>query len=276
MRNHFRQRFRSSPGGFTLVEMLVAVAMGAALVAAAATVFSLAGEAIGTSKANTEVSSQLRVLFSWLQRDFARIRLDGPLVLYPQEDDLDDNGTVDADERIDQVCFLISGDIPSMRVSDRASLAIVLYGPDVSVENPPLEEPYEWIFTRRGTLIMSDSSVIAEDVEQSSFAQVMVDFFTSISSGVWSGIWVPAWAKPDLSDLETTDDLHTYLTGNVVSFEIVRYYMASTGTESSAARTFGPTDEKPAWIEFEVVLRDSNNRMPDGFTATYRVNLPSR
>ena len=51
-------------GGFTLVEMLVAVGMGAMLVVGAAGVFSLATQAVGSSQANTEINNQLRVLWS--------------------------------------------------------------------------------------------------------------------------------------------------------------------------------------------------------------------
>jgi len=87
--------------------MLVAVGMGAMLVVSAAGIFSLATQAVNSSQANTEVNSRLRVLFSWLDRDFARIRLDGPLVLYPQQADLDDDGST-PDDHFDQVYFLIS------------------------------------------------------------------------------------------------------------------------------------------------------------------------
>ncbi len=69
---------------FTLLEMLVAVGMGAMLVVSAAGVFSMATQAVNSSQANTEINSKLRVLWSWLDRDFGRIRLDGPLVLQPE------------------------------------------------------------------------------------------------------------------------------------------------------------------------------------------------
>ena len=258
-----------SHSGFTLVEMLVAVAMGAALVAAAATVFSLASDAIGTSEANTQINSQLRVLFSWLDRDFARIRLDGPMGLYPRAADLDGSGGApDPDERIDQMYFLMSGNIQSMTTAYGASLAIVLYGPDITVDAPPLLEPYEWVFSRRATLIVGDATAVGPDIQQSSFADLL--------AGGTPAVWTAALgAKPDFSDAA---QLPAYLVANVVSFRIVRYYMAGDAapTPLAADKVFGPLDEKPAWIEFEVVLRDRNNRLPDGFTATHRVNLPSR
>ena len=285
MGNSYRNSDSSRTSGFTLAEMLVAVGMGVMLVVAAAGVFSLATQAVGSSQANTQINNKLRVLFSWLDRDFARIRLDGPLVLDTQEADLDADGTND---RFDLVSFLISGDIPSMHNDYSAGLAIVCYGPDDAVSNVPLAEPHDWIFTRRGTLIASEplaSGVWPADAQQSSFAQVMVDYFASVSSGSWAGIWLTALTRANFDydpashtyDFTTNpNELSTHLLANVMSFKFVRYYMASTDTESAAERTFGPAEEKPAWIEFEITLRDSNNRLQEGYTSRYRVNLPSR
>ena len=41
--------------------------------AATAGVFSLATQAVSSSQANTQINSELRVLYSWLERDFASI-----------------------------------------------------------------------------------------------------------------------------------------------------------------------------------------------------------
>lgn len=285
----FEGRARSA---FTLVEMLVAVGMGAMLVVGAAGVFSLATQAVGSSQANTEINNQLRVLWSWLDRDFARIRLDGPLVLNPQDADLDGDSST-PDEAVDQVCFLISGDIPSMRSSNSASLAAVLYGPDVSVDTSSLAEPYKWVFTRRGTLIVGDPniSVGVTDIQQSSFAQIVSVFYAAMPTNSTPPSSWDVWTKPDFYYdagsgtylFSDPDELPAYLLGNVVSFRIVRYYMAGASapvlvntTTAVADLVFYPTEPKPAWIEFEIVLRDSAGRLKNGYTATYRVNLPSR
>ncbi len=281
MGNSYRNFNSGRASGFTLAEMLVAVGMGVMLVVAAAGVFSLATQAVGSSQANTQINSKLRVLYSWLDRDFARIRLDGPLVLYPQEKNFGGGNT-----RIDQACFLISGDIPSMRTSNSASLAIILYGPDSITNNASLNDPYEWVFTRRGTLIVGDSTGGA-DIKQSSFAGLIANDVAGQAA------WNAGWTKPDFyydsasGRYLFTDatQLPTYLVGNVTSFKIIQYYMAgdtepieydSTEWPAGTHMTFTPTDPKPAWIEFEIVLRDSNNRLQEGYTSRYRVNLPSR
>jgi prepilin-type N-terminal cleavage/methylation domain-containing protein len=266
----------TSKPAFTLTEMLVAVAMGAMLIAAAAGVFSLASQAVGSSQANININNQLRVLHSWLDRDFARIRLDGPLFLSPQQRNFGGGFT-----RIDQMYFLLSGDIPSMLSSERASLAIILYGPDSITNNASLNDPYEWVFTRRGTLIVGDSTS-GPDIQQSSFAELLSGSPAAIAT------WTVAWIKPnfyydavlDIYLFSDPNELPTYLLGNVTSFSIVSYYIASTQTVVpvvlGAAVPFAPNAEKPAWIEFEIVMRDSNNQLTEDYVSTYRVNLSSR
>ena len=108
-------------------------------------------------------------------------------------------------------------------------------------------------------------------MEDSSFAQLIYEFMNSDLSGAW-GVALP---KPNLSN---SDELHTHMLSNVLSFKIVRYYMrgaaSPTALTAGSAYPFGPSAEKPVWIEFEIVLRDSNNR--EDYTSRYRVNLPSR
>ena len=163
-----------------------------------------------------------------------------------------------------------------------ASLAAVLYGPDVTVDTPPLDEPYEWVFTRKGTLIVGDSTSGPDIFPQSSFATWIASFYASMPSGSPPTTWA-VWGKPDLSD---TAQLPAYLVGNMVSFAIVGYarydingdpeYVDVDTSTNADDLIFYPDQEKPLYIDFEIVLRDSNGRMEDGFTAMYRVNLPSR
>jgi prepilin-type N-terminal cleavage/methylation domain-containing protein len=263
---------------FTLVEMLVAVAMGAMLVAAAATVFKLAGEAVGTSKANTQVNSQLRVLFSWLQRDFDRIRLDGPLVIMISPDidyALSDGSYAQAD----RIAFLASGDFASMSQSGvNTALAWIVYGHGDAVDSlpatPTADQMSELVLARLALLYVAAGETSGDVVAGVSFADILNDWFNV--GGPWD---LGTLARPNVDSLR-----YTHMLSHVLSFKIVRYYMASTDTEYTVWQrhrihntvTFGPGDEKPAWIEFEVVLRDSNGRLEEGFTGIYRVNLPSR
>ena len=271
MDNAYRHSSFPSPAGFTLSEMLVAVGMGAMLIAAAAGIFSIATKAVGSSQANTQINNQLRVLFSWLDRDFARIRLDGPLELNTQSGDLDGKDGTTADERIDDMYFLISGDIRSMFADYHAGLAIVLYGPDDSVDSRPLDPPYDWVLTRRSTLIVGDPTPTEADVEDSSFAELMDDF--AAQSGT---AWVAAISnRPDVA---VGSEPHTNMLSNVTNFKILRYYLASdtgpTDLTAGSTKTFSATDEKPAWIEFEITMWNPSSR--EAQTSTYRVNLPRR
>ncbi len=280
--SHPKPTAHSLHSAFTLTEMLVAVAMGAMLIAGAASVFSLATQAVNSSQANTKISNKLRVLYSWLDRDFARIRLDGPLFLYPQVKDFGDGDT-----RLDQICFLISGHIPSMSTADSAGLSIILYGPNIATDRS-LKQPYDWVLTRRPTLIVGDSGATGADSWQSSFAELIID------NPAGRIAWYEGWTKPNFDydqnsgtySFSDDDDVPTYLMGNVFEFKIVQYGIYDDAGVYSSVQVdmdtptdklqFTPTQNKPAWIEFEITLRAASNRQEDEQTSTYRVNLPRR
>lgn len=297
---------RSRPA-FTLVEMLVAVAMGAALVAAAATVFTLASDAIGTSEANTQINSQLRVLFSWLDRDFARIRLDGPLVItFDDIEYLGADGSIET-AHLDRVFFLVSGDIAALTYPESVSLALVLYGHDSYADNlqaiyagppyAPYEEISGLVLTRWARLVKSDAippgPILHPDGYKEfyqgepspappapgSFADFLAYWYSSVlPADPWDDFVDTFETRANI----TADEGFAHMLDHVISFGVTRVGLADgTIWERPAAVTppnapFGPSYPKPAWIEFEVTLRDRNNRLPDGFTAIHRVNLPSR
>jgi hypothetical protein len=168
-----------------------------------------------------------------------------------------------------------------MPTSNRASLAFILYGPDSITNNDSLNNPYEWVFTRLGELIVGDSTAGADILSQFSFAKWIHDFYTFIPSGSKKppSTW-PVWTKPNIA---VSNEPHAHMLSNVVRFEIVKYYMAGAAapvlvnTDSTVAElVFYPTEPKPAWIEFEIAMRDSNNQLDEDHVSTYRVNLPSR
>ena len=268
------------PTGFTLVEMLVAVGIGAALVAGAAGVFSLASQSIKSSQANTEISSNLRVVCSWLQRDFNRIRLDGPLVLHPGGYTTAENEDIYAD----RVFFVISGDIPSLTEPDfHAALAMITYGQDDSVDYIPAE--YSTFLTRRAGLIVADPPANSQEPAVQD-REIHLWSFAGLVA-YWNGNSWPwlFWERPDLAGA-TADLGYTRMLENVLSFRIAGYYRPGDGQPvvfdpydppipPIAPIEFGPNAEKPVWIDFEIKFRDSNKVVRDGYTATYRVHLPT-
>ena len=295
MRGFDRYLGSETATGFTLAEMLVAVAMGAALIAAAAGVFSLATQAVNTSQANTEIHTQLRILFSWLDRDFARIRLDGPLVIIPEETayelnmDVNGDGNIDSQDtaRTDRILFYISGDIPALTTPDHVSLALVLYGHDlwaddvVALADPSYEEMFDLVLTRWARLVVGDGTPDpSTEFYQlpASFADFIAYWYSSATPG--DGFINTFQDRPDVTGSEDFAELLDH----VLSFQVVGYaHYDDTGTfqyvnidTSTALYTFDPHEDKPLYIDFNIVLRDANNRLEEDFIATYRVNLSSQ
>jgi len=209
-------------GAFTLVEMLVAVGMGAMLVVGAAGVFSLASQAVGSSQANTEINNKLRILHSWLDRDFGRIRLDGPLMIMPREINLSDGSWA----RVDRIAFLASGDFASMTEPGvRAALAWIYYGQDDEVNflpgTPTPEEMSGLALTREAMLLVGDGTP-GVDLVALSFADMVHTWFRSsppTGLEIWSGI-----PRPIMDVTDPNAKLYTQMLSNVVSFGVVRYY----------------------------------------------------
>lgn len=247
--------------------------MGAALVAGAAGVFALASSSIKSSQANTEISSNLRVVCSWLQRDFNRMRLDGPLVIQPEEYYIADGRT----PRADLVFFVISGDIPSLTVPDfHAALAMVTYGQDDYVaygqDGPADNDPGEFttFLTRRAGLMVANPPSSGSEIYAWSFAGLL-DYW---NNNPWP--WA-SWGRPDLDDPNLR---YTRMLGRVQSFRAIRYYMSGADEPDdvnlgAGPILFEPNQPKPVWIDFEIIFRDSNKVVREGYTATYRVHLPT-
>ncbi len=281
MDNSYRHSSSRVSLGFTLTEMLVAVAMGAMLVAAVAGIFSLATQAVSGSQASTDVNNQLRVLRSWLDRDFGRIRLDGPLVIIPQDTNyqLSDGSLA----RLDQIAFLASGRFVSMTTQATpnfsAPLAWIVYGQDNTVgtllppANPTTKEMSALVLARWATLMVGDGTA-SGDVTTASFADVLAAWPTN------------AWRSATGTRPVLTTVPFARMLNNVLSFKIVRYGIYDNNgvfrnvvvdmTTPLIDLVFDPAEPKPAWIEFEIAMRDSHNQLTEDHVSTYRVNLPSR
>ncbi len=268
--------------GFTLVEMLVAVGMGAALVASAASVFALASQSIKSSQANTEISSNLRVVCSWLQRDFNRMRLDGPLLIQP-ETYVTSEGTI-PEPRADRIFFVISGDIPSLTQPNfHAALAMVTYGQDAwAAVGPP---DFSTFLTRQAGLIAANPPSGSSEIYAWSFAGLLSVWYSTPTPGDNIVSAAAGWVRPDFDDPTSIDWGYTRMLDKVSSFEVVGYaeydsngifqYVPVDLATASENLRFDPHEKKPIYIDFRIIFRDSNKVVTEGYTATYRVHLPT-
>ena len=102
--------------GHTIVELLVAMGLLAAIMLASGTVFQQAISAHRTAKATSQVSQKLRTVTQQLDSDFKGLRKDAPFAVYFTQ-----SGG-------DQIMFFADGDFQGYGIPDRSNLARIYYG----------------------------------------------------------------------------------------------------------------------------------------------------
>jgi len=198
---------------FTLIELVVAVAILALIASFAGVVFSVSIGSHRTALANAEIMQKLRAITDQLNRDFKGIRQDAPMAIQFRRVD----GT-----RRDSIVFFANGDFQSVRQyeyerSDKTrafrtvsgNVASIYYG---QANNDPN------ILTRKQKILTSDTSLIG--------LQTLVDpnEFLKESLGVWrvgldDNSFVHWLASPHV-DLSLEEHLPLYMTEGVGNFTI--------------------------------------------------------
>ncbi|MFZ0033667.1 MAG: type II secretion system protein [Sedimentisphaerales bacterium] len=97
---------------FTLIELVVAVALLGIVVLFAGVIFRVSIDAYRTAGANAEIMQKLRAITDQLNTDFKGIRTDAPLLFRFSEDMNDPN------QRYDQIMFFADGDFQSTQLYD--------------------------------------------------------------------------------------------------------------------------------------------------------------
>jgi prepilin-type N-terminal cleavage/methylation domain-containing protein len=96
--------------GFTLIELVVAVALLSMVLSFAGVIFNVSIDSQRTAKANAEIMRNLRAITDQLNTDFAGIRTDAPLLVWFEKD-----GGKDPN-RFDQIMFFANGDFQSIQL----------------------------------------------------------------------------------------------------------------------------------------------------------------
>jgi prepilin-type N-terminal cleavage/methylation domain-containing protein len=113
---------------FTLIELVVAVALLAVVFLFAGTIFKVCINSYRTAVANAEIIQKLRAITDQLNADFKGIRTDAPLLFWFKQD------TDDPSQRYDQIMFFADGDFQSTQLYD--------YGKSPAVPSvPPIIRP---------------------------------------------------------------------------------------------------------------------------------------
>ena len=103
---------------FTLIELVVAVAILAMVLSFAGVIFKVSIGAYRTATANTEIMQKLRAITDQLNADFKGIRKDAPLLIWFRQDPDEPN------QRYDQSMFFADGDFQSTQLYDGSPPAV--------------------------------------------------------------------------------------------------------------------------------------------------------
>jgi len=95
---------------FTLIELVVSIALLAIVFLFAGTIFKVSINAYRTAGANAEIMQKLRAITDQLNADFKGIRTDSPLLIWFEQD------TNDPNQRFDQIMFFADGDFQSTQL----------------------------------------------------------------------------------------------------------------------------------------------------------------
>jgi hypothetical protein len=101
---------------FTIVELLVAMGLLAAMIAGSGLIFRTAVKAQRTASATSEISRKLAAIRSQLNADFQGLRKDGEIfVVWIPGVDITGDDVVDEYERLDRILFFTDGDFQTYR-----------------------------------------------------------------------------------------------------------------------------------------------------------------
>lgn len=104
---------------FTLIELVVAIAILVMLISFAGVIFKVGIGSHRTAMANAEIMQKLRAITDQLDRDFKDLRKDAPLMIWFYED------MTDPDQRYDQIMFFADGDFQSTQLYDYGKMPVV-------------------------------------------------------------------------------------------------------------------------------------------------------
>ncbi|TFG48663.1 MAG: type II secretion system protein [Candidatus Brocadiia bacterium] len=105
--------------GFTLVELMVAVAILSLMLLFAGAIFRMSIDSFRTAGANTEIMQKLRAITDQLNDDFGNLRKDGEIFIVwdadPNGIDDDNDGKAERYDRFDRIMFFADGDFQTYK-----------------------------------------------------------------------------------------------------------------------------------------------------------------
>jgi len=163
--------------GFTLIELVVAVAILAMVIFFASTIFKVSIGAHRTAGANTEIMQKLRAITDQLNADFKGLQKDGYLILHSAEE-INRQEYQDSDPcnfQADRLYYFSTGDFQSWFDQDvRSNIARVYFGHDSDSLNDNNIPVSKWNLARDVVLLTPGTPPFV-DYADISYADCKVD-----------------------------------------------------------------------------------------------------
>ncbi len=257
---------------FTLIELVVAVALLAMMLSFASVIFRVSIEAYRTAGANTEIMQKLRAVTDQLNADFkGQIWNPQGKVLFNYNNKV----------RSDSIVFFANGDFQSTGQYDGktvvGNVACIFYGQADTSTNKPEEK----ILIRRQTILIFDPCSDWEDKELDDLAEYCNE---DKKSSLAELIANPSFDANDLMDTDfdpnDVNDLVMYMAKGVDDFTIQYVGLDDTGKEFNQWRPenyeaddWSVDDARPLAFKFTFTLYDSKGIFENGRRFTHIVYL---
>jgi len=204
---------------FTLIELVVSVAILAMVASFAGVIFKVSIESYRVTAANAEIMQKLRAVTDQLNRDFAGIRKDAPMAIQFW---MDTDGTR---TRRDSIAFFANGDFQSVRRYERldgrqttvsGNVASIYYGRRRSGPFDPN------VLARKQKILTSDTSLtgspLLSDANEFLIDSLAVWRVNLNADSFMDWVVYPPRVNPYLPYLE--EDLPLYMANGVADFMI--------------------------------------------------------
>ncbi|MHC4184385.1 MAG: prepilin-type N-terminal cleavage/methylation domain-containing protein, partial [Planctomycetota bacterium] len=192
---------RRTNQGFTLIELIVAIAILAIMASFAGIVFKVSIEAYRIAGANTEIMQKLRAITDQLNSDLKGLRKDGEIFVVWTARPVDpafDADDADGFLRLDRIMFFANGDFQTYHQHQgniRGNVARISYMLANRREDP-LERPYEQrrderMLTRTQHILTADALAIDFREPDDTFSDAELDDWSNFSE--YDKISLPEW-----------------------------------------------------------------------------------
>ncbi len=263
---------------FTLLELVVAVALLAMMISFAALIFDMSIDTYRTATASAEIMQKLQAITGQLNADFKGLRVSPPGMAKISFDmGISDIGGKSVVVRLDSIVFFANGDFQSTSQYDdktvMGNLAMIYYG----LANVSATDPRERVLVRRQTILTSDT-VLTEGFDIDGQTEY---YKSSLSELVAGGFDVNSMMVTWGLNLDDPNDLVTYMAEGVDDFTI-QYVGGEDPDQGKQFNAWRPEDSKvigwpeqlyPSALKFTLTLYDSKGVLEEGKTFTHIVYL---